>query len=138
MRVMTETPVIHELARARCLELLEAGSIGRVAVTRHGVPHIVPVNYVVADEWIVFRSGAGTKEEVAEMERPMSFEIDRFDESDRTGWSVLVSGPSEVVTDPAELERIAGHHLDVWAPGARPHTVRLRLDLVSGREISRH
>jgi nitroimidazol reductase NimA-like FMN-containing flavoprotein (pyridoxamine 5'-phosphate oxidase superfamily) len=131
------SPVIRDLTRERCLELLAGESVGRVAVDRDGVPHVVPVNYVLADGWIVFRSGEGTKEHVAEMGRPLSFEVDRLDGSTRTGWCVLVSGRPELVTDPDDLEVIAHRELEVWAPGERAHTVRIQLDLVSGREIVR-
>jgi len=130
-------PVIRFLDEARCLTLLGECRVGRVAVLVSGVPHVVPVNYAMFDGAIVFRSGTGTKLHAAIESQPVSFEVDRIDEATRTGWSVLVSGTATVVTDGDERRRIDALDLEPWAPGTRDELVRVRADLVSGREISR-
>jgi uncharacterized protein len=130
-------PVIRMLDRDRCLELLREACVGRIAVVVNGVPEITPVNYALLDGDIVFRSGTGTKLHAALTSQPVSFEVDRIDEDRRTGWSVLVSGNSSVIEDGAELERAEALDIDTWAPGTRDAFVRVRTDLVFGREISR-
>src|SRR5438132_5933499 len=120
MRGMAATvPVIRTLADDRCRELLGQARAGRVAVVVNGVPEVVPVNYAVLDGDVVFRSGTGTKLHAALATSPVSFEVDRFDEERRTGWSVLVSGRSEVVEDAGERARVDALELDAWAPGTK-------------------
>lgn len=124
-----------ELDCDRCLELLTTRRLGRVAVTLHGVPHVVPVNYAVLDGDVVFRSGGGTKFHAALLTEPMSFEVDDFDEAGHRGWSVLVSGRSEVLDDPAALARVEALDLRPLDPSPKPDVVRVVADLISGREL---
>ena len=130
-------PVIRYLDQERCRALLTEKCVGRVAVVVNGVPEIVPVNYAVVDGDVVFRSGTGSKLHAALASQPVSFEVDHIDETTRTGWSVLLSGTSYVVTDAEEQARIEALDLDAWAPGTREEIVRVRADLLSGREITR-
>jgi nitroimidazol reductase NimA-like FMN-containing flavoprotein (pyridoxamine 5'-phosphate oxidase superfamily) len=130
-------PVIRFLDEERCRALLATASVGRVAAVVNGVPHVVPVNFVLVDGDVVFRSGSGTKLHAALQEQPVSFEVDRIDEATQTGWSVLVSGTASVVSEPDVLGRAELGSLEMWAPGTRDEVVRVRSDLVSGREISR-
>lgn len=129
------TAELRELGRARCVELLATKRLGRVAVTLQGVPHIVPVNYALLDGEVVFRSGAGTKFHSALLTEPMSFQVDDYDELGHRGWSVLVSGRSSVVADPAVLAKVDALRLQSVDPTAKPDVVRIHADLVSGREI---
>lgn len=130
-------PVIRFLDRDQCLELLGQACVGRVAVVVSGVPEITPVNYALLDGDVVFRSGTGTKLHAALTSQPVSFEVDRIDEEHRTGWSVLVSGTSSVIDDGDALARAEALDIDTWAPGTRDAFVRVRADLVLGREITR-
>ena len=132
---MTDVATIRFLSRERCLELLGEATIGRVAVTRDGVPHVVPVNFGVLDGTVVFRSGTGTKHDAALADQPVSFEVDRIDEDAHTGWSVLVSGTARVITDPDVLARVDDLGVVAWAPGGRHEVIRVEPQLVSGREI---
>lgn len=122
--------VLEELTRAACFELLATRRIGRLAVMlRAGSPHVVPVNYLLDGETIVFRSGPGSKL-TALRERPVSFQVDEFDETRRTGWSVLVQGIAQDgdVAPP-------GVDIEPWAPGERDHWVRVIAASVGGRRI---
>ena len=127
--------VIRFLSDEQSRTHLDEAVVGRVAVVVNGVPQVVPVNYVVVDGDIVFRSGAGTKLTAALFEQPVSFEVDRLDESAMTGWSVLVSGRAAVVTDPDLLARVQEHQLVSWAPGPKHDVVRVRVETISGRAI---
>jgi uncharacterized protein len=120
-----------ELTRDECLRLLRAFTVGRVAVaSASGSVVVVPVNYVVDGEVIVFRSDLGEK--LGQLhERSASFEIDEIDPFHHTGWSVLVRGTAFRATA-AEVE-----HLDVrsWAAGDKPYWVRVVPDEVTGRRL---
>src|SRR4051812_43833662 len=96
-----EEPVLDEIDREECILLLCRCTVGRVAVNVDGAaPLVVPVNYVVDENDIVFRSDAGTKLAAA-ARGAMSFEIDDIDHGRRAGWSVLVRGTARV-TDESE------------------------------------
>jgi hypothetical protein len=60
----------------------------------------------------------------------------RFDDrATRSGWSVVVSGRLEVVTefDPATWERVRALPIDPWAGGAKEHWMRLVSERITGR-----
>jgi hypothetical protein len=65
------------------------------------------------------------------------FEIDGFDREAHHGWSVLVSGDLEEVTEHrhAELERLHGLGVSPWIPEGRDHWMRIRSRWITGRRI---
>jgi uncharacterized protein len=127
-----------EIDRNGCMRLLAAGSggVGRIAL---GVlpPTIRPLNYAFDDETqsVVFRSALGSKLRDGLSSGTAAFEIDGTDPVDQTGWSVIIAGEVEEVTDPAEIERLEAFELESWAPGVKTHWVRIRATSVSGRRI---
>jgi nitroimidazol reductase NimA-like FMN-containing flavoprotein (pyridoxamine 5'-phosphate oxidase superfamily) len=127
--------VLHALSPDECLGLLEPGGVGRVGfATTEGII-MLPVNFAVAGQAIVFRTAPDTLLAV-HAHGPMSFEVDRIDEALRDGWSVLVTGHAHEVSDEREishLERSTG--LEPWASGARDVWVRIAPAQVSGRII---
>ena len=95
-----------ELGADECRELLASEPVGRLGVGRpQGPPLIVPVNFVVSDGAILFRTGFGTKLP-ALVGRSVSFQVDRFDHAERTGWCVLVAGRAEEISS-----RAGGDHV---------------------------
>ena len=97
-------PQLVTLSRAECLELLAAGSFGRVVVTV-GADHrplVRPVNYVFDQtaQAVTFRSSPGTKLHALLRSASACFEIDDVDVEARTGWSVIVYGVTEPVVQP--------------------------------------
>lgn len=135
MRLIDERTGLEVLDRYRCLRLLAANHLGRVAVVDGGRPLILPVNYILDDEAVLFRTAPGSKFDAAVRGAEVAFEIDSADPLYHTGWSVLGSGRAEEVTDPDELDRISRLPLRPWAAGEKAHVIRVRLDQVSGRRI---
>jgi nitroimidazol reductase NimA-like FMN-containing flavoprotein (pyridoxamine 5'-phosphate oxidase superfamily) len=123
------------LPRGQCLRLLRRSRIGRVVVSIGALPAAFPVNFALLDEDIVFRTAAGTKLSAALDQAIVGFEVDRIDPVFDSGWSVLIQGPSSVLTDPDDLARAQRLHLRPSAPGDRRHFVRVRSELVSGRRF---
>ena len=123
------------LSPGECLGLLEPGGVGRVGFTSAGRVVIVPVNFAVAANTIVFRTGPDTLL-AAYGNGSVSFEADRLDEACREGWSVLVQGHAHKVTSEHEVRRLEhGTHLEPWAGGARDVYVRITPARISGRRI---
>jgi nitroimidazol reductase NimA-like FMN-containing flavoprotein (pyridoxamine 5'-phosphate oxidase superfamily) len=127
------------LDREECLRLLAGNTFGRLAISYHSeVPMIRPVNYVFDErsQSIIFRTDFGSKLQGVIVSSRAAFEIDGVDYVHRTGWSVIVSGTVERVTNDLELERIGKLGLQAWGPGEKPHWARIRVWTVSGRRIT--
>jgi uncharacterized protein len=127
-----------DLSRAECLRLLGAGRFGRLAVAlSDGAPVIRPVNYMFDErsQSVVFRTTDGSKLRGVLHAGEAAFEIDGVDDGSRTGWSVIVHGVAEEVTDRAEMRHLDALGLTPWAPGPKRHWVRIRARTVTGRRI---
>ncbi|MEA2213221.1 MAG: hypothetical protein QOF83_3169 [Solirubrobacteraceae bacterium] len=129
-----------DLDRPECLRLLAATDVGRVAVsvTEWDHPMIRPVNYVfdTFSQSVLIRTAPGSKLHAILRSARAALEIDGLDPAGRLGWSVIVVGVSEEITNPSELRRIKGLGLKSWAPGHKDHWIRIRPNVVSGRRIS--
>jgi nitroimidazol reductase NimA-like FMN-containing flavoprotein (pyridoxamine 5'-phosphate oxidase superfamily) len=126
---------ITSLDELECRDLLRHCSIGRVAVVVGHLAHIFPVNYAVDDDdEIIFRSGPGTKLDAAVTGSTVTFEIDEADPIDHSGWSVVVSGVTRLVSDPEERLRMARLPLHPWAADDG-EWIRLRPLTYSGRRV---
>lgn len=95
-----------------------------------GCPLVVPTNYTVSGEGIVFRTDDGTKLRAMGSGRA-SFEADAFDPHRGTGWSVLVRGDVYEAT----TWELAGLDLEPWAPGPKRLWLRLIARAVTGRRL---
>jgi uncharacterized protein len=127
---------VEILERDECLRLLAACELGRVGIVEGNQPLILPVNYALDGETVVFRTGRGTKLDMG-TRSPACFEIDDADPSARTGWSVLAVGRLEEVTafDAQSLEAVQRLPVTPWAPGDRPHWMRLVPRRITGRRV---
>jgi nitroimidazol reductase NimA-like FMN-containing flavoprotein (pyridoxamine 5'-phosphate oxidase superfamily) len=124
------------LSPEQCHDLLRRNDLGRIAVTVAALPAIFPVNYALLDGDIVFRTGEGTKLRVAVEQAVVAFQIDHYDRSMASGWSVMAIGLAQEVTDPDELERVRRLGLRPFAAGERSHYIRIRPEFLSGRRIT--
>lgn len=122
------------LDREECDALLRTHRVGRVGVCTYR-PLVLPVVYALLDADVVFRTAPGEKLIAATLQRPVAFEIDEYDVSARTGWSVLVVGAAEEIVVPEELKRVRALDLQPWAGEFRDRFVRIRAEEVSGRRV---
>jgi len=121
------------LSRDECLALLGGSGMGRVAVTMNALPVVLPVCYAVLDEDVIIRTGTGTKLSAAVNHAVVTFQIDHLDGDER--WSVCVTGVASPVTRPEDLAAVVGLSMPTGLRTLRPHFVRIRSDLVSGRRL---
>ena len=128
---------LERIGREECLRLLAGEQIGRVGVVAGRVAHVVPVNYVLDGEAVVFRTSVGTKLYGA-THGPVTVEVDQIDPLTCSGWSVVVRGIAHEVTDADEVgfrERLWSLTVEPWAPGDRPYYLRVPAELVTGRRV---
>ena len=123
------------LSRPECLRLLAGAKIGRVAVNVDALPAVLPVNYTLIGEDVVFRTGSGAKLDAALANNVVAFEADDVDPVYQTGWSVLVQGVAREVNGPADLERVRLAPLRAWAGPGRDRFVRIPTEQITGRRI---
>ena len=125
---------------ATCWELLERGTVGRLAVDIAGQPDIFPINYVVdkvpgRGPSFVFRTAAGTKLAGAVLGPWVAFEIDGLSPDSRVAWSVVVKGQAREVENMYELFAVEDLPLFPWMAGPKPNFVRIEPKLVTGRRF---
>jgi uncharacterized protein len=125
------------LTTAECRELLDRHHFGRLGfIDSVGVlPSIIPVNYLLDDDKVVIRTDAGSKLNAALRGAPVAFEVDGVDEAHEVGWSVVVRGRAEEVTDEEKVAELRQTPLLPWHLGRKPHYVRINPSKVSGRRI---
>ena len=121
-----------------CWEFLARRSLGRVGLIHLDDPMVFPVNYLLDDRSVVFRTAPGTKLSIAGSARPVVFEVDEATELFEAGTSVMVHGTMHEVMNGVERDRLAKLPLRMWAPGDRDHIIRIEPDRVSGRQIPMH
>lgn len=126
---------LRVLSPIECLSLLEPGGVGRIGFTSAEGLVMLPVNFAVTGNVIIFCTAPDTLL-AANASGPVSFQTDCLDEALRAGWSVLVQGLAHKVTDEREvrsLEHATG--LEPWAGGARDVWIRITPGKISGRRI---
>jgi nitroimidazol reductase NimA-like FMN-containing flavoprotein (pyridoxamine 5'-phosphate oxidase superfamily) len=143
--VTTASPVggrvqtwLIDISADDCADLLAASPVGRVGVIVNGRPQIFPVNHVYDRQsgCVVFPTRAGTKLHAA-LDWPwVAFEVDGLDREGDGGWSVLLVGRAEEITDPAEIARATAARTTLWAAGRGTHWVRIVPSEVTARRIS--
>ena len=127
---------IKELSYAECRALLVRQQAGRVAVSAPDGPHIIPLNFSVVDESIIFRTSPFSVLATYGRNAKLAFEVDHFRDELQLGWSVVVRGRADVVLDPAELSHIQQIWPPFpWADGSRNLHVRLPFEEVTGRSL---
>jgi nitroimidazol reductase NimA-like FMN-containing flavoprotein (pyridoxamine 5'-phosphate oxidase superfamily) len=125
------------LARDECLRLIESSTLGRIGCTSGALPIVLPVNFRLIGEQVVFRTGIGTKLDAATSNAVVAFEVDEFDVMSHVGWSVLVTGYAREITNQFELSAIVVDSIPRWVPRGDGRVVAVSTDLVSGRRIVR-
>jgi uncharacterized protein len=134
---MLSSAELVELEPAECLQLLAGGSVGRVVFSDAAMPAALPVNYVLDDEEVVFRTGRSGQLATVVPGKVVAFEVGDIDMSTLTGWSVLGVGEAYEVCDPARLAELANRWPEPWVRGQREVMVCVPLQLLSGRRICR-
>lgn len=131
----SETAVFEPLDPDECRALLRSRTVGRVAVADgFSAPLVLPVNFAVDGNDVVFRTDYGSKFRMAVLgEAPVTFQVDHIEPGIHTGWSVMIQGRAAELT-PDEID---GLQLtpEPWVPGDKEHWVRISGDVITGRRV---
>lgn len=114
------------LAPEECRELLASVRVGRVAWPTPDGINVLPVNFHLSGDRIVFHTSA--KSALAKLMEPtaVSFQVDDIDVEQAIGWSVLVRGTSSPAADDVAQS---------WAPDANVG-IAISTDWLGGRVVS--
>ena len=143
--MMAEFPeaIVDSLDEAECLKLISAGGVGRIGYTGRFGPTILPVNYVLHDEAIVFRTGQHSpmgedlRTGIADAEYKVAFEVDEISPSTREGWSILLQGSAHHIDSETELASVTKSGVEAWPGGEKELFIRIVPARVTGRRIGR-
>jgi nitroimidazol reductase NimA-like FMN-containing flavoprotein (pyridoxamine 5'-phosphate oxidase superfamily) len=129
-------PAFSEIAPARCVELLQTQTTGRVAWQTAHALEILPVSYVWYEDSVIFRTSPHGPLSQLSQPTDVAFEIDELDQQHHQGWSVVVHGQSQGVVRPADVVRLWAVSGVPWAAGMRNLLIRITPTQVSGRLVA--
>lgn len=129
-----------ELGSAEALALLGSVSLGRIVFTRHALPTIRPVNHVLDGGDIIIRTheGAALTSRTQKAGDPgvvVAYEADVIDPDTHLGWSVVVTGYAQLVTETEDLRRYQAM-LRPWVERSMDYAVRIVPDLITGIRLT--
>ncbi|HBO54755.1 pyridoxamine 5'-phosphate oxidase family protein [Janibacter terrae] len=129
---MTQSP-IHGMSRDECWQELRGHEFGRLAFHLAGEVHIVPINYAIDREVLLFRTAQGNKLLGVVMQSDVAFEIDGYDSAQ--AWSVVVRGRARVLESTDDRERAEASRLRSWVPTDKDVFVEIAPEEISGRRF---
>ncbi|MFV0127106.1 pyridoxamine 5'-phosphate oxidase family protein [Streptomyces sp. HMX112] len=125
-----------ELGLDECRLLLGTHGVGHVAVTTGEGPAILPVDYLIADGEVAFRTTPDARPATAGGNE-LAFEVDHIDDALHGGWSVQVVGEPHQVTDPETVRRLDEQAYSTpWSGDDSCLWTALTPSHVSGRRIT--
>jgi uncharacterized protein len=126
------------LSEHQCHELLASRDVGRIAFRVGDETEIFPVNYATDGVIVVFRTAPGTK--LAQvMASRVTFEIDEWDAAAQVGWSVVLKGVAQEVTEGTDpfSTTLRSRKVEPLAPGEHDHWIAIYPSEISGRRFRR-
>ena len=126
---------LEVLEREECLRLLASATLGRLGLTSGALPTVLPINFRLVGDRIVFRTGVGTKLQAATHNAVVAFEVDEMDPLWHSGWSVVVTGVAREITDPDDRAALSNGEIPRWAPVAGDRLVEVSTQMISGRRL---
>jgi nitroimidazol reductase NimA-like FMN-containing flavoprotein (pyridoxamine 5'-phosphate oxidase superfamily) len=136
-------PIVEVLDKTESLSLIAAGGVGRIGYTSRFGPAVLPVNYDLYEQTIVFRTGLHSsmvedlRTGIADAEYNVAFEIDHIQPVTQEGWSVLIQGAAHFVDSDEELAPIAELGVQAWTGGPKEQFIRIFPQHITGRRIRR-
>jgi nitroimidazol reductase NimA-like FMN-containing flavoprotein (pyridoxamine 5'-phosphate oxidase superfamily) len=127
---------LEVIPHKECLVLLAGQKVGRLGFVVDGQPMILPVNYAMHGDIVVFRTGDGSLLTAAHATK-VAFEVDDVDAGAGSGWSVVVQGVTEEIPETGDWfdETLRAKAGPTWIPAPTDHCVRIKPNVISGRRL---
>ena len=133
MNVSPESPV-DVLGDEESWHLLAGARIGRLAVSIDGGVDIFPINYVVADRVIFFRTAPGSK--LMDLTKHPVVALETDGTHKRRRWSVVVKGTAIRLGSDEEIEASGVLSLHSLVPTEKWNYVRIAASSITGRRFT--
>jgi nitroimidazol reductase NimA-like FMN-containing flavoprotein (pyridoxamine 5'-phosphate oxidase superfamily) len=127
---------VEELTEEECWQRLATEQIGRVAIAAGGGPRIFPVNHLVHDHIVSFRTGTGQKSDESWSHPEVAFEVDG--ERGKAFWSVVVEGTSTMLAEDDPTLPAAFRTLFTVDPSPKHIVISITAHHISGRQFPPH
>lgn len=127
--------VTRELTQDECWAELRSDEFGRLAYRLGDEVNLVPVNYTVDGDTLLFRTAEGSKLLGVVMHPEVVFEIDHFDETRAV--SVVVRGEARKLEEDEE-QRAENVPLRPWVDTLKYNVVEIRPTQLTGRRFALH
>ncbi len=135
MTALWQSAGLEVVGEKECWSLLESQPVGRLAVAIRNNPDIFPVNYLVDEGTILFRTDPGVKLAAATAGESVAFEVDQYDAETGAGWSVVITGEATEIKKLEEMVRIEELPLVPAVAGRKNRWVRIHPASITGRRI---
>ncbi|MHC5797492.1 pyridoxamine 5'-phosphate oxidase family protein [Lacisediminihabitans sp. FW035] len=129
----TESPV-DVLGDEASWHLLASADLGRLAVSIDGGVDIFPINYVVADRVIFFRTAPGSK--LMDLTKHPIVALETDGTHHRRRWSVVVKGSAVRLGSDEEIEASGVLSLHSLVPTEKWNYVRIIASSITGRQFT--
>ena len=113
--------------------LLSSVALGRLVTSFGGQLEIFPVNFVVQNKTVLFRTAEGTKLFTTVMNEKVLFEAD--DHTTVEGWSVVLRGTARMLSGAEEIRDAEDAGLMPWVPTEKLRFVRVTPSEISARHF---
>ena len=131
---MRDDNPITVLSEEACWDRLDAEEFGRMAFHLADEVHIIPLNYALDGQRIVFRTAEGSKLLGVAMNEDVAFEIDRVEEDSERAWSIIVRGKATIL-DGEDARNADNLRLRPWVSTTKFNVVAISVEEISGREF---
>ena len=132
---MSSDDPVTVLTEQECWELIGTHELGRLGFHLLEQVHVVPVNYAVDEDTLLFRTAEGSKLLAVVMHGDVVFEIDEYD--DHSAWSVIVRGRAQLL-DEHEEHRADNLPLRTWVDNPKYNVVEITPTEITGRHFRLH
>lgn len=122
----------RELHPEQSWEFLSGHEFGRIAFHLLDEVHIVPINYVVDDERLLFRTSEGSKLLGLKMNADVAFEVDEIE--DEVATSVVLRGEAHELTGDA-MRAVEQLPLRPWVGTPKMRIIAIRVTEITGRRF---
>ncbi len=134
--VARETGAMEILTDEQCWSLLGSVEVGRLAVAAAGDIDIFPLNFVVDDRSLLFRTAEGTKLVEVVLAGRVAFEIDGYDAERGRAWSVVLKGEAHMLEKWDDIYSAQDTPLFPWNHSPKERFVRIIPYAVTGRRFT--
>lgn len=127
------TAPVTALTEQEAMDLLATERLGRLVLVSGDRPDIYPVNYLMHDGKLLFRTAEGDKLTELKLTPMATFQVDHADAT--AAWSVVVRGIARTLVRYDEINAAEELDLQSWVPTDKFNIVEIRPTEIHGRRF---